>query len=42
VRYYFDKWSREGTWAAINAALVQQVREQLGRQAQPTALVIDS
>jgi putative transposase len=42
VRYYFDKWSREGTWEAINAALVQQVREQMGRQAQPTAFVIDS
>ena len=23
VRYYFDKWSRDGTWEQINAALVQ-------------------
>lgn len=42
VRYYFDKWSRDGTWEQINAALVQQVREQDGRRAQPTAFVIDS
>ena len=25
VRYYFDKWSRDGTWEQVNAALVQQV-----------------
>src|SRR5918912_1229175 len=42
VRYYFDKWSRDGTWEQINAALVQQVRQQAGRRAQPTAFVIDS
>ncbi len=42
VRYYFDKWSRDGTWERLNAALVQQVRQQAGRRAQPTALVIDS
>jgi putative transposase len=42
VRYYFDKWSRDGTWEAVNAALVRQVRVQDGRQAQPTAFVIDS
>jgi putative transposase len=42
VRYYFDKWSRDGTWERINTALVQQVREQDGRRAQPTAFVIDS
>jgi putative transposase len=42
VRYYFDKWSRDGTWEQINAALVQPVRQQAGRRAQPTAFVIDS
>ena len=42
VRYYFDKWTRDGTWEQINAALVQQVRRQAGRQAQPTAFVIDT
>jgi putative transposase len=42
VRYYFDKWSRDGTRERINAALVAHVRQQDGRRAQPTALVIDS
>jgi putative transposase len=42
VRYYFDKWSQDGTWEQINAALVQQGRLQAGRRAQPTAFVIDS
>lgn len=42
IRYYFDKWARDGTWERINAALVQQVRQQAGRRAQPTAFVIDS
>ena len=42
VRYYFDKWSRDGTWEQLNAALVQQVRQQAGRRPQPTAFVIDS
>jgi putative transposase len=42
VRYYFDKWSRDGTWEQVNAALVQQVRQQAGRRAQPTAFVLDS
>lgn len=42
VRYYFDKWSRDGTWDRINEALVQQRREQQGRRAQPTGFVIDS
>jgi putative transposase len=41
VRYYFDKGSRDGTWEQIHAALVQQVRQQAGRRAQPTAFVID-
>ena len=42
VRYYFDKWSRDGTWDQINQALVQQRRDQQGRRAQPTGFVIDS
>jgi putative transposase len=42
VRYYFDKWSRDGTWERINHALVQQRRAQQGRRAQPTGFVIDS
>lgn len=42
VRYYFEKWAREGTWETIQAALVQQVRTQAGRAAQPSGFAIDS
>ena len=42
VRYYFDKWTQDGTWEAVNRRLVEQVREQRGRPAQPTAGLIDS
>jgi putative transposase len=42
VRYYFDKWARDGTWEVIHRALVRQVRQQAGRAAEPTGFVIDS
>lgn len=42
VRYYFDQWTADGTWEAINRALVQQARRQQGREAEPTAAIIDS
>jgi transposase len=42
VRYYFDKWTPDGTWEAVNRRLVEQVREQRGRSAQPTGGLIDS
>jgi putative transposase len=42
VRYYFDKWTRDGTWVRINDALRRKVRQQEGRQAEPTAGVLDS
>jgi putative transposase len=42
VRYYFDQWTLDGTLEQINAALVQQARQQRGRAAQPTAAIIDS
>jgi putative transposase len=42
VRYYFDKWTRDGTWEQINPVRVQQRRVQQGRRAQPTGFVIDS
>ncbi len=40
--WYFRAWRIDGTWERINAALVQQVRRQEGRQAHPTAFVLDS
>src|SRR5436305_15167245 len=42
VRYYFDKWTADGTWAEVNRRLVEQAREQRGRARQPTAAIIDS
>jgi transposase len=42
VQYYFYCWRDDGTWLAINHALVMQAREMEGRDASPTAGVIDS
>ena len=42
VYYHFARWSREGVWEKINTALRESLREQLGRQAQPSAASIDS
>jgi transposase len=42
VQGYFYEWSRDGTFAAINHALVMAARESAGREASPTAGVIDS
>jgi putative transposase len=42
VRYYFDKWTRDGTWVRINDRLRRKVREQEGRKAEPSAGVLDS
>lgn len=42
VRYYFDKWTHDGTWVRINDTLRSQVRVAAGRNEQPTAAVIDS
>ena len=42
VQGYFYEWSRNGTFAAINHLLVMAAREKAGREASPTAGVIDS
>jgi len=42
VQGYFYRWSRDGTWARISHALVVASREALGREASPSAGVIDS
>lgn len=39
---YFRLWVRLGVWEQINAVLVQQVRVEEGRSAQPSLGVIDS
>ena len=42
VRYYFYRWRDSGLFAEINRVLVAQARQAAGRDAQPTAGVIDS
>jgi transposase len=42
VFYHYAKWRRRGTWERINAALREQHRLAKGRQAQPSAAIIDS
>ena len=42
VQRYFYAWSEMGLWATINHCLVMETRELEGREASPTAGVIDS
>jgi transposase len=42
VQRYFYGWRDNGTWKAINHILLMAVREAAGREASPTAGVIDS
>jgi transposase len=42
VQGYFYGWTREGIWKTINHALVMAAREKVGRDASPSAGVIDS
>ena len=42
LRYYFDKWTWDGTWECLNAALRELVRIEDGRDAEPSAGIIDS
>ena len=42
VRYYFDKWTRDGTLEHVQRELVRQARGQVGRPDPPTAGIIDS
>ncbi|HZF32860.1 MAG TPA: IS5 family transposase [Candidatus Angelobacter sp.] len=42
VQRYFYRWRDDGTWRRINHELVMWVREAMGRDASPSAGVIDS
>jgi putative transposase len=39
---YFRRWKKNGLWERINGALVKKVRVQHGRQAEPSAGIVDS
>ncbi len=42
VHTYYRNWRRTGVWERIHAALREQVRVQEGREATPSAAIIDS
>ena len=42
VQHYFYRWSAMGVWKSINHALLLMAREAVGREASPSAGVIDS
>ena len=42
VQHYFYRWRDTGLWPSINHALVMMAREAVGREASPSAGVIDS
>lgn len=39
---YFRQWRIDGTWARINTALREKLRTTIGREAEPSAAIIDS
>lgn len=42
VYYHYSKWTKDGTWRALNDALRQQERVRQGRAPEPSAAIIDS
>ena len=42
VFWYYRRWRTEGVWENLNTVLREKVRHQLGREPQPSALIIDS
>ena len=42
VYYHYHKWCWDGTWEEVNTALRERVRQEAGRDAQPSLAIIDS
>ena len=42
VNFYFCRWQHDGTLGRLHHALYVQCREQAGRDASPTAAIVDS
>jgi putative transposase len=42
VHGYYRQWRRDGTWQRLHDTLRGQVREQAGREATPSAAIMDS
>jgi putative transposase len=39
---YYNAWRKDGTWETIHAALRERVRRRAGREASPSAAIVDS
>ena len=42
VHYYYREWRLAGVWSRVQAALREQVRQAAGREATPSAAILDS
>ena len=42
AHWYFRQWKQQGIWEQVNAALRRELRVSLGREAEPSAAIIDS
>ena len=42
VYYYFSTWRRTGVWEQVHDLLREQVRQAAGREATPSAAILDS
>ena len=42
VYHYYNTWRKDGTWQRMNQALREDLRPELGREATPSAAIIDS
>ena len=42
VYHYYNTWRKSGLWQEMNAALRTELRQELGREASPSAAIIDS
>ena len=42
VFHYFRTWRRDGTWQRVHGVLHAELRQAQGRQASPSAAIIDS
>jgi transposase len=40
--YYFRIWRNDGTWEQIHSAIREQARRRAGREATPSAAIVDS
>ena len=42
VYHYFNTWRKEGVWEEINRAVREELRQAMGREATPSAAIMDS